>query len=156
MRAMILDAIGALADNPTPLRSDNLSDPVPGEGELLIEVRTCGVCHTELDEIEGRMPPPHLLIILGHQVVGRVAVLGAGAGAFRLGDRVGVAWIFSACERCEFCRRGEENLCEQFRAKGRDVHGGYAERMTVSEAWGIVKSCVWRIFRRRASPGCHR
>ncbi len=135
MRAMILHDLGTLADNPAPLRSVNLSDPAPGEGELLIEVRTCGVCHTELDEIEGRMPPPRLPIILGHQVVGRVAALGAGTGAFRLGDRVGVAWIFSADGTCAFCRRGEENLCEQFRATGRDVHGGYAELMTVPEAF---------------------
>jgi alcohol dehydrogenase, propanol-preferring len=135
MRAMILNDLGTLADNPAPLRSVNLSDPAPGEGELLIEVRTCGVCHTELDEIEGRMPPPRLPIILGHQVVGRVAALGAGTAGFRLGDRVGVAWIFSACGTCAFCRRGEENLCEQFRATGRDVHGGYAELMTVPEAF---------------------
>jgi alcohol dehydrogenase, propanol-preferring len=135
MRAMILNKLGTLADNPTPLRSVNLSDPVPGEGELLIEVRTCGVCHTELDEIEGRTPPPRLPIVLGHQVVGRVAALGAGTGALRPGDRVGVAWIFSACGKCGFCRRGEENLCEQFRATGRDVHGGYAELMTVPEAF---------------------
>src|SRR5262249_5445519 len=110
-------------------------DPVPAAGELLIDVQTCGVCHTELDEIEGRTPPPRLPIILGHQVVGRVAALGEGAGDFRPGDRVGVAWIFSACGTCAFCRRGEENLCEQFRATGRDVHGGYAERMIVPEAF---------------------
>jgi propanol-preferring alcohol dehydrogenase len=135
MRAMVLNALDSLADNPTPLRSADLPDPVPIEGEVLIEVRTCGVCHTELDEIEGRTPPPRLPIVLGHQVVGRVAALGGGTGALRLGDRVGVAWIFSACGTCAFCRRGEENLCEQFRATGRDVHGGYAERMTVPEAF---------------------
>ena len=135
MRAMILDALGPLTDNPAPLHLVQLPDPVPAEGELLIEVHTCGVCHTELDEIEGRTPPPRLPIVLGHQVVGRVAALGAGSGAFRLGDRVGVAWIFSADGTCEFCRSGAENLCEQFRATGRDVHGGYAERMTVLEAF---------------------
>jgi alcohol dehydrogenase, propanol-preferring len=135
MRAMVLNTLGPLADNPTPLQPADLPDPVPIEGEVLIEVRACGVCHTELDEIEGRTPPPHLPIVLGHQVVGRVAALGEGTGALRLGDRVGVAWIFSACGACAFCRRGEENLCEQFRATGRDVHGGYAERMTVPEAF---------------------
>jgi alcohol dehydrogenase, propanol-preferring len=132
---MILDALGPLTDNPAPLRLVQLPDPVPAEGELLIEIHTCGVCHTELDEIEGRTPPPRLPIVLGHQVVGRVAALGAGTGAFRLGDRVGVAWIFSADGTCESCRRGAENLCEQFRATGRDAHGGYAERMTVPEAF---------------------
>lgn len=135
MRAMILEALGPLADNPNPLRMTDWSDPVPGEGELLIEVRTCGVCHTELDEIEGRTPPPRLPIVLGHQVVGRVAALVPGASGFQAGDRVGVAWIFSACGICALCRRGEENLCEQFRATGRDAHGGYAERMTVPEAF---------------------
>src|SRR5947209_595256 len=110
MRAMILDTLGSLSENATPLRSVDVPDPIPAEGELLIEVQTCGVCHTELDEIEGRTPPPRLPIVLGHQVVGRVAALGAGSGAFRLGDRVGVAWIFSADGTCAFCRSGEENL----------------------------------------------
>jgi alcohol dehydrogenase, propanol-preferring len=135
MRAMTLNALGALIDNPAPLRLAQLADPVPADGELLIEVHACGICHTELDEIEGRMPPPRLPIVLGHQVVGRVAEPGAGTSAFKLGDRVGVAWIFSACGNCDFCRRGEENLCEQFRATGRDANGGYAELMTVPEAF---------------------
>ncbi len=135
MRAMILEALGRLTDHPTPLRLVTLPDPVPAEGELLIEIHTCGVCHTELDEIEGRTPPPRLPIVLGHQVVGRVAAKGAGSGAFQLGDRVGIAWIFSADGTCAFCRSGAENLCEQFRATGRDAHGGYAERMTVPEAF---------------------
>jgi alcohol dehydrogenase, propanol-preferring len=135
MRAMLLPVLGPLADNPAPLQMADLPDPAPAEGEVLIDVQTCGVCHTELDEIEGRTPPPRLPIVLGHQVVGRVASLGEGSSAFQVGDRVGVAWIFSACEICEFCRRGEENLCEQFRATGRDVYGGYAERMTAPEAF---------------------
>jgi propanol-preferring alcohol dehydrogenase len=124
-----------LADDSSPLELADWPDPVPARDDLLIDVQTCGVCHTELDEIEGRTPPPRLPIILGHQVVGRVAALGAGALNFGVGDRVGVAWIFSACGKCIFCRRGEENLCEQFRATGRDAQGGYAERMTVPEAY---------------------
>jgi propanol-preferring alcohol dehydrogenase len=135
MRAMILDAIATIADCPAPLRLGDLPDPVPAEGELLIEVLTCGVCHTELDEIEGRTPPPRLPIVLGHQVVGRVLAMGAKTTSFVPGDRVGVAWIYSACGQCAYCRRGEENLCEQFRATGRDAHGGYAGRMTVPEAF---------------------
>jgi len=98
-------------------------------------VNTCGVCHTELDEIEGRTAPPRLPVVLGHQVVGRVEGLGQGADGFRAGDRVGVAWIFSACGQCVYCRRGEENLCDQFRATGRDANGGYAERMTAPAAF---------------------
>jgi alcohol dehydrogenase, propanol-preferring len=135
MRAMVLNALSPMRDKPTPLQLAHLPDPVPGEGELLIEVHTCGVCHTELDEIEGRTPPPRLPIIPGHQVVGRVAGVGARTGAFQLGDRVGVAWIYSACGSCNFCRGGEENLCDQFRATGRDAHGGYAELMIVPEAF---------------------
>jgi propanol-preferring alcohol dehydrogenase len=135
MRAMVLDALGPLAENSTPLRLAHVPDPVPGEGELLIEVSTCGVCHTELDEIEGRTPPPRLPVILGHQVVGRVAAVGAGTSAIRLGDRVGVAWIFSACGKCGRCQSGQENLCDSFRATGRDANGGYAELMTAPAAY---------------------
>jgi len=135
MRAMVLSALGPLRDNPTPLQFVHLPDPVPGEGEILIEVLTCGVCHTELDEVEGRTPPPRLPIIPGHQVVGRVAAIGTRTEVFQPGDRVGVAWIYSACGGCSFCRAGEENLCDQFRASGRDAHGGYAELMIVPEAF---------------------
>ena len=110
-------------------------DPAPSAGEILIKVSACGVCHTELDEIEGRMPPARLPVIPGHQVIGRVEAMGEAADTFRIGDRVGVAWIYSACGHCEFCRRGEENLCDQFEATGRDRNGGYAERMTVPQAF---------------------
>jgi alcohol dehydrogenase, propanol-preferring len=135
MRAMLLKALGPLPRIPAPLELADWPDPTPGPGEVLIRVGACGVCHTELDEIEGRTPPPRLPIILGHQVVGRVEALGEGAGDFRVGDRVGVAWIYSACGHCDACRRGEENLCDQFRATGRDAHGGYAERMVVPSAF---------------------
>jgi propanol-preferring alcohol dehydrogenase len=131
MRAMLLQAIARVEDNPAPLSPADWPDPVPGVGEILIRVSVCGVCHTELDEIEGRTPPPRLPVILGHQVVGRVEALGAGVNGVTIGDRVGVAWIFSACGRCGYCRKGAENLCAEFRATGRDAHGGYAERMTV-------------------------
>ncbi len=133
MKAMILDRLCRLDENPTPLQLVNLPEPVPGEHEILIRISACGVCHTELDEIEGRTPPPRLPVVLGHQVVGRVAALGSGASKFQIGDRVGVAWIYSACGRCKFCLRGDDNLCENFRATGRDANGGYAEYMTVSQ-----------------------
>ncbi len=135
MRAMILPAITQLADNPEPLQRVDLPVPEPGEGEILLRVTACGVCHTELDEIEGRTPPPQLPIVLGHQVVGRVAARGAGANAFETGERAGVAWIYSACGACRWCLSGQENLCPQFRATGRDAHGGYAEYMVVPEAF---------------------
>ncbi|MDW8031084.1 MAG: zinc-dependent alcohol dehydrogenase family protein [Candidatus Bipolaricaulota bacterium] len=133
MKAMVLKQLARLEENPTPLELETLPDPVPREREVLIKVLACGVCHTELDEIEGRTPPSQFPIILGHQVVGRIVALGPGARAFKIGDRVGVAWIFSACGQCKFCLRSEENLCYEFRATGRDAHGGYAEYMTVFE-----------------------
>lgn len=129
MRAMLLRAVGLLRDNPAPLVSAEVPDPTPGPGEILIRVNTCGVCHTELDEIEGRTPPPQFPVIPGHQVVGRVEGLGPGVEGFQAGDRVGVAWIFWTCGKCDYCRRGEENLCTHFRATGRDANGGYAEQM---------------------------
>ena len=133
MKAMLLRSIHRLEQDSTPLVLATVPDPVPAGGEILIRVAACGVCHTELDEIEGRLPPSRLPVILGHQVVGRVAQTGAGASRFRVGDRVGVAWIYSACGECAQCRAGNENLCSQFRATGRDANGGYAEYMTVGE-----------------------
>jgi propanol-preferring alcohol dehydrogenase len=135
MRAMVLSRLGFLRENPTPLVPEHVPEPTPGAGDVLIRVHVCGVCHTELDEIEGRTPPPRLPIVLGHQVVGRVESLGEGAQLHRVGDRVGVAWIFSACGVCRFCLSGRENLCDQFRATGRDRNGGYAEFLTVPEAF---------------------
>jgi propanol-preferring alcohol dehydrogenase len=130
---MILKQLRSLAEDETPLAPVEMAAPIPGDKEVLVKVSACGVCHTELDEIEGRTPPPALPVILGHQVVGRVMQNGPGAGRFRVGDRVGIAWIHSACGRCGHCRAGEENLCEAFKATGRDVDGGYAQYTTVAE-----------------------
>jgi propanol-preferring alcohol dehydrogenase len=135
MRAMLLKNLGPVRDDQTALVRADWPDPAPAAGEVLVRVSTCGVCHTELDEIEGRTPPPRLPVIPGHQVVGRVEALGEAAHLFRINDRVGIAWIYSACGHCEFCKRGEENLCDQFRATGRDVHGGYAEFIAVPETF---------------------
>ncbi|NOY05332.1 MAG: zinc-dependent alcohol dehydrogenase family protein [Chlorobi bacterium] len=133
MKAMVIDQVTDVDRNHPPLVEKLLPNPLPGEHEILIRVSTCGVCHTELDEIEGRTPPPRLPVVPGHQVVGTVAQAGAGAERFKQGERVGVAWIFSSCGTCEYCRSGNENLCPEFRATGRDAHGGYAEYMTVNE-----------------------
>ncbi|MCZ6704333.1 MAG: zinc-dependent alcohol dehydrogenase family protein [Bacteroidetes bacterium] len=130
MKAMLLHKVGALAEHPNPLELMNLERPSPKHDELLIQVSVCGVCHTELDEIEGRTPPSILPIVLGHQIVGHVAELGTQVSGFMVGDRVGVAWIFSTCGSCEYCLNGDENLCANFRATGRDAHGGYAEFTT--------------------------
>lgn len=107
--------------------------PEPGPTEILLKVSCCGVCHTELDEIEGRTPPSTFPMTPGHQVVGYVSEKGADVTRFQKGDRLGIAWIFSACGKCEYCRTGVENLCEAFKGTGRDAHGGYAEYMVVDE-----------------------
>ena len=133
MRAMLLNKLTDMQYDETPLVLADIPVPEPGPGEVQVEISTCAVCHTELDEIEGRTPPPRLPVVPGHQAVGRVSALGPGATRLRVGDRVGVAWIYSACGQCEYCRAGEENLCPEFRATGRDVDGGYAEYMTVPE-----------------------
>lgn len=131
MKAMVLDATGALTADRDALVLRDLPDPEPGEGEVVIGVAACGVCHTELDEIEGRAPPAHLPIVPGHQAVGRVVARGPNASGMEIGQRVGVAWIYSTCGRCPHCRAGDENLCPEFRATGLDANGGYAEYMKV-------------------------
>jgi len=131
MKAMVLLRLTDLAHNDSPLELVDLPVPVPREREILVKVSACGVCHTELDEIEGRTPPPRFPIVLGHQVVGRVEEKGKDVASFRLGDRVGIAWIHEACGSCRFCREGSENLCRDFKATGRDADGGYAEYTTV-------------------------
>jgi len=135
MKAMVLQELCNLEDDPQPLELKELPQPVPGEKEVLVKVATCGVCHTELDEIEGRTPPTQFPIVLGHQVVGRVVETGNRASKFEIGDRVGIGWINSSCGKCRFCRVGNENLCADFRATGRDVNGGYAQYLTVPEAF---------------------
>ena len=129
MRAMLLHATGSLDANPEPLVLAEVDDPEPGDDEVLVRVAACGVCHTELDEIEGRTPPPSLPVIPGHEVVGRVEACGRNAVRFRPGQRVGVGWIHSSDGT------PSENISPAFRATGRDVNGGYAELMTVPEAY---------------------
>lgn len=133
MKAMVLKRTWDLNKNPEPLELVEIPDPLPRDNEILIRISTCGVCHTELDEIEGRLPPSQFPIVLGHQVVGRVGGSGNKAGKFKTGDRVGVAWVHSTCGKCKNCREGNENLCSDFRATGRDANGGYASYMTVPE-----------------------
>ena len=123
MKAMVLELLEDMRTHPTPLKLTQHPEPTLTEGEILLRVTRCGVCHTELDEIEGRTPPPHLPVVLGHQVVG---VIEEGKSK---GQRVGVAWIASACGKCNHCVSGNENLCSEFKATGRDINGGYAEYM---------------------------
>ncbi|RLA86228.1 MAG: alcohol dehydrogenase [Deltaproteobacteria bacterium] len=133
MKAMVLErTVSAIEEEPEVLVLKDLPIPEPGPGEVLVEVLACGICRTELDEIEGRRKP-RLPVIPGHEVVGRVVKLGPGVSRLREGDRVGVGWIYSACGKCRFCEAGEENLCEEFRGTGCDEDGGYAEYMVVRE-----------------------
>lgn len=135
MKAMVLNKVTNLEHNKEPLELVEMARPEPGEGEILVRVSACGVCHTELDEIEGRTPPPRFPVVLGHEVVGQVERPGSGTGKFKVGDRVGIAWIYSACGKCKFCLEENENLCVDFKGTGRDANGGYAEYMTVPEGF---------------------
>lgn len=127
MKAMILRQTCSLTDNDAPLELVDLPIPEPGDDELLLRVAVCGVCHTELDEIEGRTPPPSFPIVPGHQVIAHVERCGRDVTRFKKGQRVGVGWIHSSSGD-EF-----ENLSTDFRATGRDANGGYAEFMTVPQ-----------------------
>lgn len=133
MKAAILEKITDLSRNKQPLKMAELSEPVIRDKEILVKISVCGVCHTELDEIEGRTPPPKLPVILGHQVVGIVSEHGRLARKFAIGDRVGIGWINWACGRCSACLSGNENLCDDFKATGRDVPGGYAQYLAIAE-----------------------
>src|SRR5579884_3886019 len=121
MRAMVLDAPRR------PLRAAELPRPVPGPGQVLLAVRACGVCRTDLHVADGELPDPKLPLVLGHEIVGTVAELGAGVERFRPGDRVGVPWLGWSCGECGFCRAGRENLCDRARFTGYQLDGGYAE-----------------------------
>ena len=137
MKAMVLPAIVDLKTNSEPLTSTELPRPVPGDTEILVRVTACGVCHTELDEIEGRTAPPELPVVPGHEVVGVVEEAGNGVTAYSPGDRVGIGWIYWACGKCRFCLEGRDNLCPDFLATGRDADGGYAEFIKVDQRFAF-------------------
>ena len=128
---MVLNRISSVEEK--PLELVDLPDPVPDSEQILVKVSACGVCHTELDEIEGRVSPSRFPIVLGHEIVGRVERLGPGATKFKQGDRVGIAWINWACGECSFCLKGEENLCDRAKWTGKDANGGYAQYTVVSQ-----------------------
>ena len=133
MKAMVLNKISSLDSNREPLNSTDVNINDPKDNEILIKVTVCGVCHTELDQIEGRIEPSLLPVIPGHQIIGNVVETGPGAGKFQQGERVGVAWISSACGKCSFCTSKQENLCPEFMSTGKDVNGGYAEYHLANE-----------------------
>ncbi len=118
-----------------PLHLAERPTPVPGPGEVLVSVRACGVCRTDLHVAEGDLPVHRPHVVPGHQVVGTVAGRGEGADRFEVGERVGIAWLASTCGRCRFCRRGAENLCPFATFTGWDRDGGYADAVLVQEAY---------------------
>ena len=128
---MFLDRERVNAEGRPALRLADAPVPEPADDELLVRVNVCGVCRTDLDLVEGRLAAPRYPVIPGHQIIGRVEALGSDARGFSIDDRVGVAWIHSACGVCEWCVAGLENLCPYFRATGCDDDGGYAEFVTV-------------------------
>src|SRR5579875_2164178 len=131
MRAMAVRTPAPIEIN--PLQPVELARPRPRTGELLVRVRVCGVCRTDLHVAEGDLPPKQELIIPGHEVVGEVVELGDHCSRFRPGDRVGIAWLRETCGRCKYCQLGRENLCPNARFTGWDENGGYAEWATVRE-----------------------
>ncbi len=128
---MILKRFAPIDQN--PLELVDLPTPEPDSEEILLRVKFCGICHTDLHTIEGELPGVKLPIIPGHQVVGVVEKVGKNTSRFKEGDRLGVAWLYSACGKCAFCQRENENLCETARFTGYHVNGGYAEHIVVSE-----------------------
>lgn len=116
-----------------PLKLEERPIPEPADGQILIRVRACAVCRTDLHLVDGELPRARLPIVPGHEIIGQVERLGSGVTGFAAGDRVGVPWLGWTCGTCAFCRRGEENLCEQARFTGHDIDGGFAE-YTVADA----------------------
>ena len=127
MRTMVLEEAGR------PLVEREVDDPAPAEGQILLEVSTCGVCRTDLHIFDGELAEPKLPLIMGHQIVGRVVEAGSGADRFAVGDRIGVPWLGWTDGTCRYCRSGRENLCVQAKFTGYDIDGGYAERAVADE-----------------------
>jgi propanol-preferring alcohol dehydrogenase len=121
MQAMVLHTLRK------PLRATELTTPSPGPGEVLVQVRACAVCRTDLHVVDGELPRPKLPLVPGHEIVGVVTAKGDGVERFRTGDRVGIPWLGWTCGACEYCRTGRENLCDQARFTGYSLDGGYAE-----------------------------
>lgn len=135
MRAMLLAKPAPVETD--PLHLTTLATPVPATQEILVQVAACGVCHTDLQVIEGDLPAPNLPLIPGHQIVGKVAAVGKNAPRFAVGARVGIFWLHDACGACVYCRCGQENLCEAAHFTGYTAAGGYAEYVTVPEDFAV-------------------
>jgi len=135
VKAQILRQISPIENR--PLELVNLPIPQPGAKEVLVKISACGVCHTELDEIEGRIQPK-IPVVVGHEIIGRIEDLGSEVTRFGIGERVGIAWIYSTCGKCHFCQEGNENLCPEFQGTGCHANGGYAQYVVVSEDFAYL------------------
>ncbi len=131
MQAMLLKKPGIIEEN--PLQFTEIPIPEIGPKEILVRVQVCGICHTDLHTVEGELPLPKLPLIPGHQIVGTVEKKGKDTKLFKIGDRVGIAWLNSTCGKCEFCKSGKENLCEQAKFTGYHSDGGYAQYTVIQE-----------------------
>src|SRR5207244_5501235 len=131
MKACVLQAPAKVESN--PLQYEDVPAPEPGEGQVLVRVRACGVCRTDLHVIEGELPPRKSPVIPGHQVVGTVEKISRSAQRFAIGARVGIAWLHKTDGTCEYCRAGAENLCDRPELTSYSVNGGYAEYIVAPE-----------------------
>jgi len=140
MRALVLSQPGPIESSPLVMR--DIQVPQPASGEVLVKVQACGVCRTDLHVVEGDLPPHRPQIIPGHQVVCAVSALGANTRRFRVGDRVGIAWLRYTCGQCRYCKAASENLCPNARFTGYDENGGYAEYAVINEnfAYALPRS----------------
>lgn len=141
MQAWVVDRPGPMASG--PLRWVERPDPVPAPGEVVVDVRACGVCRTDLHLAEGDLAPHRPQTVPGHEVVGVVTEVGAGCTRLAIGDRVGIAWLRHTCGACRWCRRGLENLCPHAQFTGWDADGGYAERAVVAEGFAYRIPQAW-------------
>ncbi len=144
MKAMVLHKPAPIEEKPLVL--EDVEKPSPGKGQVLIRIRCCGVCRTDLHIVEGELPPAKLPVIVGHQVIGVVEEVGEGVSSSLKGRRVGVPWLYWSCGRCKYCRRGYENLCDNALFTGYSVDGGYAEYMVaysdfIYEIPGVFDDC---------------
>ncbi|MBW8056624.1 MAG: zinc-dependent alcohol dehydrogenase family protein [Candidatus Methylomirabilales bacterium] len=133
MRAMLLDHPAPIPIE--PLREAEVPVPEPGAGQIRIRVTHCGVCRTDLHIVEGDLPPRKTPVIPGHQIVGTAEAVGPNVHRYRLGDRLGVAWLNWTCRRCQYCRASRENLCDEARFTGYQADGGYAQYAVIDEAF---------------------
>ena len=141
MKAMVLRRAGDISAS--PLQRQEVPTPQPGPGDVLVRVTVCGICRTDLHVVEGELEDPLLPLIPGHQAVGVISQVGASVTERKVGERVGIAWLQGTCGRCEFCVSGRENLCQEARFTGYQVHGGYAEYAVVPERFAYPIPAVF-------------